>query len=66
LISPQTTNSTVATGRTYLTMRLVFQILGYEMVWKQDNPDIQISKDDEKKYMRVSSFIGKYKIDVFK
>jgi len=48
ILTPQKEGPFILDGKTYLPMRLVFQILGYEVNWKQDNPNIEISKQNDK------------------
>ena len=48
ILTPQKEGPFILDGKTYLPMRLVFQILGFDVNWKQDNPNIEISKDNEK------------------
>lgn len=47
ILTPKDQGPFIWEGRTYLPMRLVFQILGYNVFWRQDSPDIEISKYDE-------------------
>lgn len=47
ILTPQKEGPFILDGRVYLPMRLVFQILGYDVKWQKDNPIIKISKNDE-------------------
>ncbi|HHW01203.1 MAG TPA: copper amine oxidase N-terminal domain-containing protein [Thermoanaerobacterales bacterium] len=48
ILTPQKEGPFILGGRVYLPMRLVFQILGYDVNWQKDNPIIEISKNGEK------------------
>lgn len=48
VLTPQKEGPFILDGRVYLPMRLVFQILGYDVNWQKDNPIIEISKNGEK------------------
>jgi hypothetical protein len=45
ILTPQKEGPFILDGRVYLPMRLVFQILGYNVNWQKDNPIIEISKN---------------------
>lgn len=48
ILTPQKEGPFILDSKTYLPMRLVFQVLGFEVDWKQDNSNIEISKNNDK------------------